>query len=179
MRMRPLVLQLVLVLASVAWAQDQGWWDAENTTTTDAPNTTTTPEPGADAALWETIMAFLIVVIMLVVLAVEIGSTEAVMFLANLSFVVLQITTVGDAVAGFSNSGMLTVAVLFPIARALELTGALEPLQRLLAWLAARNGKPRSLAQIVCFSMFPLALISGFINNTPLVATQNLYLIFI
>lgn len=152
-------LLALLVLAMCAEAQN-----STNTTTTKAP-----AKKKAEPELWEAIVVFIVVIIMLILLALEKGAPEFVMFGANIFFVVLGITNIKQAVAGFNNQGMLTVAVLFPIAFSLERTGAIEPIQTLFTKLAIKGGRARSLAQIICFAFFPLALLSGFINNTPLV----------
>jgi di/tricarboxylate transporter len=65
---------------------------------------------------------------------------------------------------GFSNTGVLTVAALFPVAAGMYATGAISLLsQRMI-------GLPRDLvaAQLRIFP--PIALASAFLNNTPIVA---------
>jgi di/tricarboxylate transporter len=71
---------------------------------------------------------------------------------------------VSEALAGFANEGMMTVAVLFIVSAGLIETGAVY-------WLAERLfGRPRSLLHAVWRVMGPSALLSAFMNNTPLVA---------
>ena len=69
-----------------------------------------------------------------------------------------------EAFAGFSNSGMLTVLFLFIVAGALQRTGILNELGSL---LLGREGKTSS--KLLRF-MFPVAGLSAFFNNTPIVA---------
>jgi len=72
--------------------------------------------------------------------------------------------TVKDAFSGFANEGMLAVAVLFIVAAALKETGGMSMLvQKLL-------GTPRSVVDAQIRLMFPVAAMSAFMNNTPLVA---------
>jgi di/tricarboxylate transporter len=68
------------------------------------------------------------------------------------------------ALAGFSNSGMITVAVLYVVVTGLEQTGALSWISQNL--LGLPKGEKRALMRL----MFPIMGISAFLNNTPVVA---------
>lgn len=68
------------------------------------------------------------------------------------------------ALAGFGNEGMMTVALLFVVAAAIRRTGALDAItQRVL-------GAPKSATVAQIRLMVPVAAMSAFVNNTPLVA---------
>jgi len=71
------------------------------------------------------------------------------------------------ALAGFSNEGVLAVAALFVVAEGIRRTGALD-------W-AARGvlGRPRSLAAAQLRMLTPVAVLSAFVNNTPIVAVAT------
>ncbi len=69
-----------------------------------------------------------------------------------------------DAVAGFSNEGMLTVAALYIVAAGLRETGGMSGAVQ---WLF---GKTSSVAGAQVRMMLPVMAISAFINNTPVVA---------
>jgi di/tricarboxylate transporter len=74
------------------------------------------------------------------------------------------IITPNEAFAGFSNSGMLTVAVLFVVAAGLRDTGVLDYVgQHVLGRARTANGAMGRLAAVV----LPM---SAFLNNTPVVA---------
>ncbi len=74
------------------------------------------------------------------------------------------ILTPGEAVAGFSNEGMLSVAVLFVVAAGVRDTGGLD-------WVVRHVlGRPRGVATAQVRMMLPVAALSPFINNTPLMA---------
>ena len=69
-----------------------------------------------------------------------------------------------EALAGFSNQGMLTVAVLYIVVRGLTETGAI-------AWIVQYIlGRPRNTQQAQFRLMVPAAALSAFLNNTPVVA---------
>jgi len=69
-----------------------------------------------------------------------------------------------EAFSGMSNQGMLTVAALFVVAAAVHRTGAL-------ALVIDRGlGRPRSLHEAQVRTMTIPAVLSGFMNNTPVVA---------
>lgn len=70
----------------------------------------------------------------------------------------------GEAFSGFSNEGMLTVAVLYIVVAGLRETGGI-------AWIVQGIlGRPRSLAHAQFRLMAPVTAMSAFLNNTPLVA---------
>ncbi len=69
-----------------------------------------------------------------------------------------------EALSGFSNQGMITVGVLFIVAAGLRETGSI--------WYVLQRGlgRPKSLSRALPRITVPTALLSGFLNNTPLVA---------
>lgn len=69
-----------------------------------------------------------------------------------------------EALAGFSNEGMATVAVLFIVGAGVRETGGVEIIANRLF------GRPKSETGAVARLIFPVAAISAFMNNTPLVA---------
>jgi Na+/H+ antiporter NhaD/arsenite permease-like protein len=69
-----------------------------------------------------------------------------------------------QALAGLANEGLVTVAVLYIVVTGLTETGAV-------GWLVQSVlGRPRSLRQAQIRMMLPVAGLSGFLNNTPVVA---------
>ena len=72
--------------------------------------------------------------------------------------------SVTNGLSGFSNSGVLTVAVLFVVADGLQRTGAF-------AYLGTRLlGTPSGTTSAQLRTMLPAGLLSAFLNNTPVVA---------
>ncbi|GAB4540796.1 MAG: SLC13 family permease [Pleurocapsa sp.] len=69
-----------------------------------------------------------------------------------------------DALAGFSNAGMITVAVLYIVVTGLAQTGSLNWIQERV--LGLPKGEKRALFRL----MTPVMAMSAFLNNTPIVA---------
>jgi len=69
-----------------------------------------------------------------------------------------------DAFAGLANEGLLTVAVLFVVAEGLRQTGGADFIGRRVL------GQPQSLRSAQMRVMLPTAVLSAFMNNTPVVA---------
>ena len=70
-----------------------------------------------------------------------------------------------QALAGFSNEGMITIALMYVIVAGIRETGGVEHIVRYVL------GRPKSLPRALARLVIPAAAISGFMNNTPLVAT--------
>jgi uncharacterized protein with PhoU and TrkA domain len=81
-------------------------------------------------------------------------------------FLASQIINVEEGLAGFSNEGLLTVLILFVVAEGISKTGALD-------WYMGKLlGRPRSTASAQLRLMVPIAIVSAFLNNTPVVAVM-------
>lgn len=72
--------------------------------------------------------------------------------------------SVAAGLSGFSNPGVLTVAVLFVVADGLQRTGAFTYVGMLLL------GNPKGTTSAQLRTMLPAGLLSAFLNNTPVVA---------
>ncbi len=91
-------------------------------------------------------------------------SADALMLGGVILFTVTGIITPKEAVAGFSNMGMLTVGALYIVAAALRETGALSIVGRyILGHARTERGALLRLAGSV-------TVMSAFLNNTPIVA---------
>jgi hypothetical protein len=86
--------------------------------------------------------------------------------LAGCRAVGVGVGVVSPAWAGFSNTGVITVAAMFIIAKCIEVNGTVDFIARVCL------GKPRSLISAQFRHMAPTAMLSAFIPNTPLVATM-------
>ncbi|WP_287123983.1 SLC13 family permease [Chromohalobacter sp.] len=88
-----------------------------------------------------------------------------VILMAALAFLVISgILTPSEALAGFANPGVMTIATLYVVAAGLKETGAIQ-------WLAHRLlGQPRRLRQAQLRVLLPASGLSAFMNNTTVVA---------
>ncbi|MEX0894660.1 MAG: SLC13 family permease [Balneolaceae bacterium] len=89
-----------------------------------------------------------------------------VIFLVGLSVIIVgRIVEPAEALTGFSNQGMLTIAALYIVAAGMKETGAIQfVVNRLL-------GKPGSQFQAQLRLVGPVMTMSAFLNNTPIVAS--------
>ncbi len=83
---------------------------------------------------------------------------------AVVALLLAGVITPQQALSGFSNPAPVTVAALYIVARAVEKTGALQPLIR--STLGTGDGNRAGLARLLA----PVAGASAFLNNTPIVA---------
>lgn len=109
------------------------------------------------------IVTLLVLVGLIAALAVEKWPAELVMLAALLVLVCCGVIKLDDALKGFSNAAMLTIAALFVVGAGLQATGAIESLSRLLL------GRPKPGTPLLRL-IGPVAGLSAFMNNTPLVA---------
>jgi len=88
-----------------------------------------------------------------------------VILVAGLTALMLSgILSPDEALAGLANEGMVTVGVLFIVGAGVRETGSVD-------WIAHRLfGRPEGKTNVVMRLMAPVAALSAFMNNTPLVA---------
>ena len=79
---------------------------------------------------------------------------------------VVGILDAKEALSGFSNSGLITVASMFVIAAGIHASGGID----LLVNMAL--GRPKTVRGALARIFTPVVLLSGFLNNTPVVATM-------
>lgn len=72
----------------------------------------------------------------------------------------------GEALAGFANSGLITVAAMFVVAAGIHSSGGVDLLVNKVL------GQPASARSAMSRMMAPVVLFSAFLNNTPVVATM-------
>ena len=113
---------------------------------------------------WQMVLVAAALVGMLGLLATGRFGTDIVMMGVLALFLVTRIVTPEQAFAGFSNTGLLTVAFLYIVATGLQETGAMRILtQRFL-------GRPGSTLSAQVRIALPVAGMSAVLNNTPIVA---------
>ncbi|HLV78247.1 MAG TPA: SLC13 family permease [Marinobacter sp.] len=79
---------------------------------------------------------------------------------------VLGITSPAETLAGFSNSGLVTVVAMFVVAAGIHNSGGVDLLVNHLL------RSPKTVRGAQTRIALPVALLSGFLNNTPVVATM-------
>lgn len=99
-----------------------------------------------------------------VVMVRDLLPPAAALLSAVIVLLLVGVITPAEAFGGFSNPAPITVAALYIVARAVEKTGALQPLIR--QTLGSGDGNRRGLARL----LVPTAGASAFLNNTPIVA---------
>lgn len=91
-------------------------------------------------------------------------SADIVLMAGVLVLVVCGIISPSEALAGLSNEGMVTVAILYVVGAGVRETGGVD-------WIAkGLFGRPRTMLGAICRLVFPTMGLSAFMNNTPLVA---------
>lgn len=78
----------------------------------------------------------------------------------------MGILNADEALAGFSNSGLITVAAMFVMAAGIHGSGGIDLLVNKVL------GNPNSVRSAMGRIIAPVILLSGFLNNTPVVATM-------
>ena len=113
----------------------------------------------------ELIQFFIIVSIMIIAFVFEIVPMEVTALGTLGLFLVFNIISIEEAIAGFSNKAVITIGAIFIISKALVKTGFLEVLSNYLYKFGGNN-------KWVTFTIFFIttSIISGFINNTAAVA---------
>ena len=121
--------------------------------------------------IWEAWLSLAVSLGLLASLATRIASTDllAMVFLAVLVIVqdltgTPNLPSPAEAVLGFGNQGLLTIALLFAVVAGLEMTGGTKLAT---GWFLDRAKTFRD-AQLRI--LLPVAICSGFLNNTPVVA---------
>jgi di/tricarboxylate transporter len=105
-----------------------------------------------------------LVVVLFLLLTFTTLAPDLVLMLGVLVLLLLGLLTPADAFAGFSNEGMVTVAVLYIVGAGVRETGGVD-------WIAkSLFGRPRTLLGAIVRLVFPTMGLSAFMNNTPLVA---------
>lgn len=99
----------------------------------------------------------------IVALYYEKYAAELVMLAALLILVCFNVIPLKDALAGFSNETIFTIAGLLVVGTGLQTTGAIEFISR------AMLGQPKQGTPLLRL-IAPVAILSAFMNNTPLVA---------
>ena len=110
------------------------------------------------------VITLVTVVAVLATLALSRLAPDVVLMAALAFLIVSGILSPGEALVGFSNPGVMTIAVLYVVAAGLKETGAIQWIAHLLL------GQPQRLKQAQLRVLLPAAGLSAFMNNTTVVA---------
>jgi di/tricarboxylate transporter len=117
-------------------------------------------------SLFEVIYTCFVLLLMFTALISDRIGADSVMMGALTFFLAARIITIEEGLEGFANEGLLTVLVLFVVADGISKTGALD-------WYMSKLlGRPKTEASAQSRLMIPIAIVSAFLNNTPVVAVM-------
>ncbi len=113
---------------------------------------------------WQAWVTGGVVVTMLAAMATDRVRPEGGLGLALGALLLLGVVSSERALGGFANEGVLTIGLLFVVAAAVRRSGALAPV------VGLALGRASNAQFALLRMMVPVAVISGIVNNTPLVA---------
>lgn len=113
---------------------------------------------------FDAVLTMLVVAAVLGLLAATRLAADVILMSAALALMLMGILTPEEALVGFSNTGVITVAVLYVVAAGLSETGAVQ-------WIAHNLlGRPSSVRGAYARMLLPIGGLSAFLNNTTVVA---------
>ncbi|MEK6478645.1 SLC13 family permease [Catalinimonas sp. 4WD22] len=115
----------------------------------------------------DAIIVLIVLLTAIILFVTELLSVDLVAVLILLTLTFTGVITAQESVEGFSNSATVTVAAMFILSAALLKTGALQMVSIHLATLFKKSYSLGLIVMMLC-----IALISAFINNTPVVAVM-------
>ena len=113
---------------------------------------------------WEAWLTLVVISLAVLALTRDLMSPAVTFMGAVVVLLVADVLTPGEAFQGFANPAPITVAALYVLARAVERSGALQPIVRVTL------GTGRSVRLALARLTVPVAASSAFLNNTPIVA---------
>lgn len=113
---------------------------------------------------WEALFTALVILVVLGSLAVSRAAPDVILIGGVTLLLLAGVLSTEEALAGMSNSGMITVGVLYVVVAGTRETGGIS-------WIVERFlGRPRSVPAAQTRLMAPVISVSAFLNNTPVVA---------
>ena len=113
---------------------------------------------------WEAWFTLAVITLAVLVLTRDLISPAVTFMGAVVILLVADVLNPAEAFQGFANPAPITVAALYVLARAVERSGALQPIVRVT--LGAGRNVRMALARLTV----PVAAASAFLNNTPIIA---------
>ncbi|MGV3487690.1 MAG: SLC13 family permease, partial [Tuberibacillus sp.] len=118
---------------------------------------------------WHMGFVLLVLVFMFVGLAFEWASPAVIVCVTLVIFIVTGVLSPAQALSGFSNEGVFTIALLFILSGAIQQSGFFQQFIHLL--MGKKHAGKWSLLRM----MMPVSVISSFLNNTPIVVALMPY----
>ncbi|MFM1897073.1 MAG: hypothetical protein RLZZ385_2147 [Pseudomonadota bacterium] len=115
---------------------------------------------------WQALLAVALTVTALLLLSLTRLRPHVVMLAVLMVLAISGVLTPEQAFAGFSNAGVITVAAMFVVATGIYASGAADLL------VDKVLGSPRSERGALARIFTPVLVLSGFLNNTPVVAAM-------
>jgi len=166
-----LVVPASTLMSTTRWGRDASLRQAATATkaanaTQATTNTTKTAAPAMAKKIpeWHKWFTLAVIIILFLLMAFDWRSTDTVAFMALVLLWNAGIISAADATAGFSNSAMLTVAVLFVVVHGVDKSQLAPYLGRRVFGL--ESGERWGLFRVQIFAF----CLSAFLNNTPIVA---------
>ncbi|MFN3648349.1 MAG: SLC13 family permease [Armatimonadota bacterium] len=113
---------------------------------------------------WEAWFTLAVVVLVFIGMVKEWGTPDVLLLAGTIACALVGIISTDEALRGFSNEGMLTVAALFIVAAAMRETGALDVVGKRML------GKATTADSVLRRMFLWVSTLSAFLNNTPIVA---------
>lgn len=113
---------------------------------------------------WDGWLTLALTLAMVIAMVLNVSGPEIIMLGGVTVLISAGVLTPKEALSGFSNEAMLSVAVLFVVAAGVRETGAMD------FFVRGVLGRPKSAARAQARMMVPVGILSAFINNTPIVA---------
>ncbi|MEQ9208160.1 MAG: SLC13 family permease [Phycisphaerales bacterium] len=113
---------------------------------------------------WEPILTGVLILLMVGTLAMGRFGADIIMMGCLLVLLLTGILEPEEAIAGFANQAVITVAMLYIVATAMRETGAMARITSIVL------GRPKTERSAQMKLSIPVAIMSAFINNTPIVA---------
>lgn len=122
-----------------------------------------TEQIGAKRMESQLLITLIVLALIVVGLVQEAIGAEVVMLAGLTTLILTGVLKLEEALLGFANPSVITIGALYVVGTGLRSTGALEYVGR---WLFGRPGPQTHPIRLFA----PIAALSGFMNNTPLVA---------
>jgi len=113
---------------------------------------------------WEAWLTLGVITLAVLVLTRDLMSPAVTFMGAVVVLLVADVLTPAEAFQGFANPAPITVAALYVLARAVQRSGALQPIVKVTL------GTGRSVRLALARLTVPVAAASAFLNNTPIIA---------